>query len=102
MSAGTLVPVELPAVPTPAISPAPNNGAPPVDPFAAASQQATAAQGVVHSALSSGVHAAASSTAVQSSSSRPQPPQSPGQIILEWSKPAEVPVVGYSSAPTVR
>ncbi len=97
MAAGTLVPVQLDpslAGPPPAGT-VPNNGAPPVDPFAAAAQAST---GTAHSALSSGVHKGP----VQTSSSRPQAPQTPGQIVLEWSKPAEPPVVGYSSAPVRR
>lgn len=104
VSAGTLVPVEMPQAGVAPQSPAPNNGAPPLDPFAAAAQNSTAAAeaGMVHSALSSGIHKDAATGAIQTSSSRPQPPQTPGQIILEWSKPAEAPVVGYSSAPMVR
>ncbi|MBA4018539.1 MAG: hypothetical protein C0483_15340 [Pirellula sp.] len=103
MAAGTMVPVQL--GPTSAGAPpagtVPNNGAPPVDPFAAASQSAST--GTAHSALSSGVHSATSQSGpVQTSASRPQPPQTPGQIVLEWSKPAEPPIVGYSSAPLRR
>lgn len=71
-----LVPVDLSAAndPTP--------GAPPVDPFAA-------------SAMSSGVRSAP----IVASASRPQPPEMPGQIVLEWTKTSDAPVVNYSSAP---
>ncbi len=104
VSAGTLVPVEMPQAGVAPQSPAPNTGAPPIDPFAAAAQNSTAAgeSATVHSALSQRHSQRRPRRApFKPRASRPQPPQTPGQIILEC-RSRRKRGRRYSSAPLVR
>ena len=100
VNAGHMVPVQLTSgvnaaatanVAQPATSQGPASQAGAVDPFLANKNAADGA--TAHSALSSGVQPAG----IRAGVSRPQPPETPGQIVLEWSKTSDAPA--YSSAP---